>query len=850
MKKLFSRFFGCIGLSRIRSIRDGDGTVTGFIARAAIAMLGSAAVSGYVSAVFLPEVGSAYTVRLALLFSALFTLIYLFSAGCAAAAVAFAAVGLMFIVSPVNTACRFEDIILAITDKIEAVATNIRTYMPDYSLGAGYTRFGSLKAMAALAALLSSLVYSLLLRKSGRVIIPAVFTIAVTAATYVSKEREYSVYFYLTVPVLCSLWCVSLQTRSVRGAKPDEEKISGIFRRAVGFMLAAAIVLTPIAANESFSSSVMQLISDITGIRRVKPNVQGGYGEGSEASDTVKEVDLQDLEARSSLTDLKDIDFTDEVIYQVYCSDTETDLFLRRHVYGRYENNRWTISDEELYDDSYAALAQLWERYTADETTDINRLSRLSGTTFVTGLTTVRAMLNPGLPAVPAGSTEQVAAEIVTVSDDSGAAEYNQFTYQGSRVSTATTYDDIYFELIDALTGYYEATADKSFADIPLGSVSDEYLSLPGELSDEFSYLAGNILDEYGGEYKNDTLDAVYAVQKYLTSTKRYTMNPQMSDRYANYDPDKDAIYNFLYNTGEGYCVHFASSAVLLLRSLGINARYVTGYSSRTASSDGTRYVTGFNSHAWAEVWIDNIGWLPFEVTAESSLGFDDNPPVLAVPRPRDDISGESTEDESSEEEPSEAESSDSVPSESEPSDIPSESGDSGFPDGSGTEPAGTTALRRWLVPLSVTAAALIAVLIPTLLYERRCRKKRDSVLTFRRDAAEGRYSDPTEAVLKLHIQFDELMEAVGMRIQTNESPFDFAARADRCLYGITRTGAVMNTFMAAEFGGAVSADRMKECGAYVIKLNDYAYETLSGRRKRRYRRKGILTDPIRNKEE
>ena len=59
-----------------------------------------------------------------------------------------------------------------------------------------------------------------------------------------------------------------------------------------------------------------------------------------------------------------------------------------------------------------------------------------------------------------------------------------------------------------------------------------------------------------------------------------------------------------------------------------------------------------------------------------------------------------------------------------------------------------------------------------------------------------------------------------------------------------------MNIFMAAEFGGAVSADRMKECGAYVIKLNDYAYETLSGRRKRRYRRKGILTDPIRNKEE
>jgi len=99
-------------------------------------------------------------------------------------------------------------------------------------------------------------------------------------------------------------------------------------------------------------------------------------------------------------------------------------------------------------------------------------------------------------------------------------------------------------------------------------------------------------------------------------------------DRHAVYELDAgknpsgtDFVEYFLFESHEGYCVHFASSAVLALRYFGIPARYATGYvvspCDFKAAEKGTytAVVTSKQAHAWAEIYLDGIGWVPVEMT-------------------------------------------------------------------------------------------------------------------------------------------------------------------------------------------------------------------------------------------
>ena len=85
--------------------------------------------------------------------------------------------------------------------------------------------------------------------------------------------------------------------------------------------------------------------------------------------------------------------------------------------------------------------------------------------------------------------------------------------------------------------------------------------------------------------------------------------------------PDgEDPIEYFINESGKGYCVHFASAAVYLLRNIGIPARYVSGYHVDAKSfqeSEGgyIASVVDRDAHAWAEIYLSNTGWVPIDPT-------------------------------------------------------------------------------------------------------------------------------------------------------------------------------------------------------------------------------------------
>lgn len=91
---------------------------------------------------------------------------------------------------------------------------------------------------------------------------------------------------------------------------------------------------------------------------------------------------------------------------------------------------------------------------------------------------------------------------------------------------------------------------------------------------------------------------------------------------------DQDLVDYVLFDYRNGYCEHYAAAMTVMLRSQGIPARVVVGYS----PGEWNDVDSGFlyrqrNAHAWVEAYFPSYGWIPFEPTANRPLGeFDVEP--------------------------------------------------------------------------------------------------------------------------------------------------------------------------------------------------------------------------------
>ncbi|MCE4555325.1 transglutaminase TgpA family protein [Roseateles cellulosilyticus] len=91
-----------------------------------------------------------------------------------------------------------------------------------------------------------------------------------------------------------------------------------------------------------------------------------------------------------------------------------------------------------------------------------------------------------------------------------------------------------------------------------------------------------------------------------------YTLSP---GRYGEQSPH--VIDEFWLDRRLGFCEHFASAFVVLMRAMGVPARIITGFQGWDAEpQDGYLVVRNANAHAWAEFWVDGKGWQRSDPTA------------------------------------------------------------------------------------------------------------------------------------------------------------------------------------------------------------------------------------------
>jgi Mlc titration factor MtfA (ptsG expression regulator)/transglutaminase-like putative cysteine protease len=102
-------------------------------------------------------------------------------------------------------------------------------------------------------------------------------------------------------------------------------------------------------------------------------------------------------------------------------------------------------------------------------------------------------------------------------------------------------------------------------------------------------------------------VDAV--VGHFRTGGFEYTLTPPLMEG--------DAIDALLFDARQGFCGHFASAFVTLMRAGGVPARVVTGYLGGEWNDIGDYLlVRQSDAHAWAEVWLDGQGWMRVDPTA------------------------------------------------------------------------------------------------------------------------------------------------------------------------------------------------------------------------------------------
>ena len=159
--------------------------------------------------------------------------------------------------------------------------------------------------------------------------------------------------------------------------------------------------------------------------------------------------------------------------------------------------------------------------------------------------------------------------------------------------------------------------------------VGEKYLYIP--VSDaikevEEKFVMNDIFKQ--DWYGSDMYRCLEYIRELLAKNAEYSLTPGAT-------PEKEDFVSYFLNTShKGYCVHFATAGVILARMAGIPARYAEGYvatkqdmENAAKKPDGGYSVSikDCRGHAWAEIYYNGIGWIPFEFTP-SAAAFDDTP--------------------------------------------------------------------------------------------------------------------------------------------------------------------------------------------------------------------------------
>lgn len=268
-----------------------------------------------------------------------------------------------------------------------------------------------------------------------------------------------------------------------------------------------------------------------------------------------------------------------------------------------------------------------------------------------------------------------------------------------------------------------------------------KYLQLPKELPQRVSKLSSEITSAADNDY-----DRVKAIESYLSKNYKYTLEP------GNIPENRDFVDYFLFDSKQGYCTYYASAMTVLVRSIGIPARYVEGYMLPSKPASGKSYeVTNKEAHAWVEVYFEGFGWIPFEPTSPFSQSSNDVPKETsnieeAVPK-------QTQIEENNQVKPD-------IKSNNSSEDLPTETIDNG--------------VKVQKVPFTNAVIIIFVILLLWILCFSAIKRR---IFFYRLQKLPLQ-----EGVIKIYKHFLRALSVQGLKIQSGETPLKYAQRIDESL--------------------------------------------------------------------
>ncbi len=423
---------------------------------------------------------------------------------------------------------------------------------------------------------------------------------------------------HLPLMVLTGGWCALLLSSLVQQRDPAR---GGWVALASGgcaaVLLAALTLLLPPGSYQPPHWAAQTGTALTEGLRRLTTGLDlSGWslftgGHGLTAAGSSSHVDL----------DADVLTYDGHTVLRIE-TDYVGKLYLRGYSTAVYENNTWSPLPEEVYtgwlDENGSLVGE-------GGALDLNPLN---------------------LPAMAAGDSTYYAITVENLSAPGGCVYFPyQLLSRPDELRGALFQDDAALSrelLVRTHTFYFRPSAldlsqwaglageaDRAETNYAGQFVPSYYLQLPDGMAEGLQSHCQAALNNHitSGPFSSQAeyeLAAAQAVSDYLDALAEY-------DLTVSPPPDgSDYVLYFLNESHRGYCMHFASAGTLMLRAMGIPARYVSGFTAN--SKGGSTEVPDSAAHAWVEIYLTGYGWYPVEMTP--GYGVEDDPQASATPEP------------------------------------------------------------------------------------------------------------------------------------------------------------------------------------------------------------------------
>lgn len=402
----------------------------------------------------------------------------------------------------------------------------------------------------------------------------------------------------------------------------------------------------------------------------------------------------------ADLTDAGPLHYTGRTVLRVE-GDYDGRMYLRGSSLAGYENGVWTAMTDEVFQDAVQDLSPrvlffpaMSAEHGPEHTVTVNNVGAVGNCVYAPYFLTVQGLEENGM---------------TMVNDSLLARRQGRWTHTLSFVELPRPRTSA--QTGDVTVRFTTERNTANFGRYPQ-FVFDHYLDVPQDCRDNLSQLCWDngiygpvFWGAVGGTI--GPIDTAEQIAALLAERCDYDISAPPAPQGT------DPVLYFLNESRRGYCMHYASAAALMLRSLGIPARYVSGFTADCRPGQRVD-VPDRASHAWVEVWVDGFGWYPVEVTPAAAFDWAQSDPPASFQLPSAPV------------EESLAPEATPTPSQTPAaSPLPSHSPQNGTDDGPGTLPGLASALLPTIAKiLGITAGVFVLFWLGQYLPKRRRAKK------------------------------------------------------------------------------------------------------------------------------